>query len=104
MAQELKPVPARIRLAIARLMEIHAETHPKRIAARFGLSAEYCKRLWAQTERKEWPDNRIALAVFAEMQRDPDASREYETGDNAGMGSDMQNQDSSRGMSETQPS
>jgi len=72
----LKPTPMKIRLTIARLVQLHYETHPKRIAATVGLSAEYCKRLWAQIDRGEWPDNRIALAVFAEMQRNPEVYRE----------------------------
>jgi hypothetical protein len=69
----------KIRLAVARLIQLHYETHPKRVAATVGLSAEYCKRLWAKSDRSEWPDNRMALAVYAEMKRTPERYCEHET-------------------------
>lgn len=71
-----KPTPMKVRLTIARLMQLHYETHPKRVAVSVGLSPRYCQRLWAQMDREEWPDNRIALAVFAEMRRNPEVYSE----------------------------
>ena len=68
----LKPTPLKVRLTIARLMQLHYETHPRRIAATVGLSERYCQRLWARMDRDQWPDSRIALAVYADMKRNPE--------------------------------
>jgi hypothetical protein len=71
----LKPTPMKVRLTIARLMQLHYDTHPKRIAAMIGLSAPYCRRLWREMDMAEWPDSRLALQNFAEMKRERNIRR-----------------------------
>jgi hypothetical protein len=47
------PIDPRARNKIARLMQIHKDTHPDRIGRRFGVTGEYVRRLWTQLGREE---------------------------------------------------
>lgn len=73
----LAPTPMKVRLTIARLMQLHYDTHPKRIALTVGLSPAYCRRLWREIEMQYWPDNRMALTAFGEMKRSPQEYAEH---------------------------
>lgn len=64
-------MPMNIRLAIARLMQLHYDTHPQRIAATVGLTPPYCRRLWREIDREEWPHVVAALQIYADMKRSP---------------------------------
>jgi len=75
----LSPAPIRLRRAIARLMQLHYDTHPKRIAATVGLSPAYCRRLWREIENEHWPQVTIALQVFGEMKRSRETYCEHGT-------------------------
>ena len=72
------PIPMKIRLAIARLTQLHADTHPQRLAAASGVSSAYCRRLWRELDMEDWPDNRIALQTLAELKRHPQTYSEHE--------------------------
>lgn len=74
----LSPTPWKIRRAIARLMQLHYDTHPKRIAATVGLSPAYCRRLWREVESEQWPQSTVALQVFGEMKRNREVYCEHE--------------------------
>jgi hypothetical protein len=74
----LRPVPIHIRRAIARLVQLHYETHPKRIAATVGLSPAYCTRLWRHMDQEEWPHVIAALQMFVDMKRAKETYAEHE--------------------------
>jgi hypothetical protein len=82
----LKPVPMNIRLAIARLVQLHYETHPKRIAASVGLTSAYCTRLWRHTDTADWPHIVAALQIFKDMRRAKEGYAEHEADNQADKG------------------
>ncbi len=75
----LHPTPMKLRVTIARLMQLHYDTHPTRIAATVGLSPAYCRRLWREIEREQWPHVVAALNIFSDMKRHPEVYSEHET-------------------------
>ena len=74
----VSPIPMQLRLTIARLMQLHADTHPHRIAAAVGLTAPYCRRLWRELETEKWPTNQAALQTLSELKRRPQTYTEHE--------------------------
>lgn len=56
--------PVALRRQIARLMQIHNETHPVRIARRVGLSAQYVRRLWREMPLDSMPPETDALPMI----------------------------------------
>ena len=74
-----KSTPMNIRVTIARLMQLHYDTHPARISATVGLTPPYLRRLWREIEREQWPHVLAALQIYAEMKRAPEVYSEHET-------------------------
>jgi len=48
---------------MARLVQLHLETHPDRIGRHFGVSAEYVRRQWRMMHAHEFAPIEEALAV-----------------------------------------
>lgn len=65
-----KPVPEKIRRVIARLVQLHHDTHPDRLAAITGFSPAYCRILWHQTQHEELPHVITALCLLEDMKRE----------------------------------
>lgn len=42
------PLPKQTLKVVARLVQVHFDTHPERIARRFGLSQSYVRQLWRE--------------------------------------------------------
>lgn len=40
------PLPKQTLKLVARLVQVHFDTHPERLARRFGLSPSYVRQLW----------------------------------------------------------
>ncbi len=59
-----KTIPLSTRRQLARLLQLHHETHPARLAARLGLSAGYVRRLWTETEIREMATLSQALSLL----------------------------------------
>jgi hypothetical protein len=58
------PLPTETRLGIARLVQLHHDTHPERLADKFGLSGSYVRQLWSNTPKEHWPDLDDALDLL----------------------------------------
>lgn len=58
-----RPRSKLVRLMIARLIQLHRETDPRRLCAKIGLSLteEYCLRVWRETANSEMPHVIAAL-------------------------------------------
>lgn len=52
------------RAHIARLVQLHRQTHPARIAGILGVTANYVQRIWAQTTLPEMPSTQEALEAL----------------------------------------
>ena len=49
---------------IARLLHLHKETHPTRIAQRYGVTDEYVRQLWVRFHAHEMAPLDEALVTF----------------------------------------
>jgi hypothetical protein len=63
-----RPMEKGLRKAIARLMHLHHQTHPDRLAQRFGLTPFYVRKLYTELPLEEQVSLREALKVFIEEQ------------------------------------
>lgn len=64
--KELSPATHR---KIARLMQLHYETNPNRLAQRLGVSAKHIRAIWSQTDTWQMPPISQALELLAEPER-----------------------------------
>lgn len=53
---------------MARLMELHLRTHPKRVGAKFGVNAKYVRQLWCSMSVQEMASLNDALSELERMQ------------------------------------
>lgn len=60
------PLNERLRREMARLLQLHVETHPDRIARRFGVTPRYVRQLWARYPMSEMASLSDALHGFQE--------------------------------------
>ena len=58
------PLPTAYLRQMARLLQIHKQTHPKRIAQRYGVSDEFVRELWSKYSLEEMAPLSEALEVF----------------------------------------
>jgi len=58
------PIGKEAERRIARLMQLHVETHPKRVAQKVGLSAKHIRRLWGKFEVRDMPPAEEALEIL----------------------------------------
>jgi hypothetical protein len=49
-------LPAADHRKIARLMQLHQETHPERIGQRFSVTGEYVRRIWTNLPADDQAD------------------------------------------------
>ena len=49
-------LPAHVHRQIARLMQLHQETHPDRIGRRWNVTGEYVRRIWSNLPASEQAD------------------------------------------------
>lgn len=59
-----KPMDKSLVKAIARLMHLHHQTHPNRLAERFGITPWYCRKIYGEMPLEDLPALREALKVF----------------------------------------
>ncbi len=50
---------------VARLIQLHQETHPDRIAKRFNISGDYARRIWSKLPAHEQSSLSEALHALA---------------------------------------
>lgn len=56
--------PVSIRQEVARLVQIHYDTHPIRIALKFGFTPGYVRSLWRQIETERMAPNHPTIDNF----------------------------------------
>lgn len=49
---------------IAKLMQLHQETHPERIGRRWGVTGEYVRRIWTNLPAEEQAQLEDVLAIL----------------------------------------
>lgn len=59
-----KQIDKGTRKVIARLMHLHHQTHPDRLAQRFNVTAQYVRMIWAKCSLDEHATLREALGVY----------------------------------------
>lgn len=58
------PLPKQTLKLVARLVQVHFDTHPERVARRFGLSPSYVRQLWREHLIGEMASLEEALGVM----------------------------------------
>jgi len=58
------PLPEQYLRQMARLLQLHKETHPQRIAARYGVTDEYVRQLWVGYQPHEMAPLSESLETF----------------------------------------
>lgn len=67
------PMEQAVRSKIARLMQLHLDTNPNRVARRFGISVSYVRQLWRERDRPQLAPTHDALAtLYAAPAREPE--------------------------------
>ena len=57
-------LPASEHKRIAKLMQLHQETHPERIGRRWGVTGEYVRRIWTKLPAEEQAKLEDVLAIL----------------------------------------
>jgi endonuclease III len=57
--------PESDRREMTRLMQIHVDTHPERIARRYGVTAQYVRQLWRERLQQDMATYEEAFRAFA---------------------------------------
>lgn len=62
--RDQRPLPQAYLKQITRLLQLHKETHPTRIAQRYGVTDEYVRQLWVRYQPHEMAPLDESLEVF----------------------------------------
>jgi hypothetical protein len=57
-------LPQAVHKQIARLMQIHQQTHPKRLGARWNITDEYVRKIWTEMPASEQADLEDVLGIL----------------------------------------
>lgn len=61
------PLPKDTQKLMGKLMQLHLLTHPERIAAQYGVTAQYVRHQWRQAGVEEFTDLQTRLkALFSD--------------------------------------